>query len=72
MKHTWYSKGFLRNFNIQKNVTSKMDKIFKGGCIVLSGLQRWMVDSLFNFSKFLKDVAEITKIVEGNEANGPK
>lgn len=65
MRHTWLLKAYVYNFNAQKNATPKMDKFSK--CIFLGGLQSWMVDSLFTFSKFFENVVEIIKIAGSNE-----
>ena len=45
---------------------------FAKKCIFLSGLQKWVVDALFKFSKLPEDMAGIIKIVERIEADGPE
>ena len=71
MRHTRSLKAYVCDFNVQMNATPKMDKFAKK-CIILGGLQKWVVDALFKFPKLSEDVARIIKIVERIEADGPK
>ena len=71
MRHTWSFKGFVHDLNAQMNATPKMDKFVKK-CIFLAGLQKWVVTVLFKIPKLSEDVAEIIKIVERIEVDGPK
>ena len=71
MRHTGSLKAYVRDFNAQMNATPKMDE-FSKKCIFLGGLQKWVVDALFKSSKLPEDVADIIKIVERIEADGPE
>ena len=71
MRHTWFLKANVRKCaNVQMNATPKMDKFAKK-CIFLGGLQKWVVNVLYKFPKLLEDMAEIIKIVERIEVDGP-
>ena len=69
--HTRSLKAYVHNCNVQNDVTPKTYEISKK-CILLGVLQRWMVDSLFNFPKVFKDVVGIKNIAVRNDPNGPE
>ena len=51
--------------------TPTMDE-FSKKCIFSSGLQKWVVDTLFNFPKLLEDVARIIKMPKALKLMVPK
>lgn len=61
MRHMGSLKAYVSDFNVQKNVKSKMDDFLKK-CNFLGWLQWWVVDALFNLPKFLEDEAWTIKI----------
>ena len=70
MRHTMSFKAYVLDFNTQINATPKIDKFAKKYNFY-SGLQKWVVNTLFKFPKLLEDMAGIINIVERVEANDP-
>ena len=65
--HIGFPKAYVGNFDAQKNVRPMMDKFLIN--TFFWWVQRWVVDTLFNFPKFFEDVVDIIKSVESNPAN---
>jgi hypothetical protein len=52
VKHLGSFKAYMRDFNAQMKVTLTMDEFAKK-YIFLGSLQKWVVDALFKFPKYL-------------------
>ena len=71
MRHPGSLKAYVREFNTQMNGTTKMDEFAKK-CIVLGGVSKGVVNTLFKFPKFIEVVAGIIKIAKSIEVDDPE